>query len=175
MIDILLACASLTHTTSCLVSPHASNWVCHLLTLCLTVEIVASIAYVWKVDLPISVYSIYSATAKLSMHSVHAYEDHVAIRVVVVVASSFRWLFVARWGRITFSMTIWCSGQSEVVDEDGQASPVIGWNDLHILYQLPDGSKWAEHGSLYDYEDLVSCRFCHILIMCSCRIASAES
>ena len=49
------------------------------------------------------------------------------------------------------------TGQSDVVDEDGQASPVIGWNDLHILYQLPDGSKWAEHGSLYDSEDLVSC------------------
>lgn len=48
------------------------------------------------------------------------------------------------------------SGQSDVVDEDGQASPVIGWNDLHVLYQLPDGSKWAEHGSLYDSEDLVS-------------------
>lgn len=49
-----------------------------------------------------------------------------------------------------------CVGQSDVVDEHGQASPVIGWNDLHVLYQLPDGSKWAEHGSLYDSEDLVS-------------------
>ena len=48
-----------------------------------------------------------------------------------------------------------------MVDEDGQASPVIGWNDLHMLYQLPDGSKWAEHGSFYDCEDLVSCFVCH--------------
>ena len=48
------------------------------------------------------------------------------------------------------------AGQSDVVDEHGQASPVIGWNDLHILYQLPDGSMWAEHGNLYDSEDLVS-------------------
>ncbi|KAL3136053.1 hypothetical protein ABBQ32_007083 [Trebouxia sp. C0010 RCD-2024] len=46
-------------------------------------------------------------------------------------------------------------GQSDVVDDDGQASPVIGWNDLYVLYQLPDGSKWAEHGSFYDCEDLV--------------------
>lgn len=55
-------------------------------------------------------------------------------------------------------------GQSDVVDEHGQASPVIGWNDLHILYQLPDGSKWAEHGSLYDSEDLVSCHVPPLLI-----------
>ena len=57
------------------------------------------------------------------------------------------------------------AGQSDVVDEDGQASPVIGWNDLHVLYQLPDGSKWAEHGSFYDCEDLVSCcpcLLCHL-------------
>jgi len=25
-----------------------------------------------------------------------------------------------------------------------------------VLYQLPDGTKWAEHGNFYDCEDLVS-------------------
>ncbi len=49
-----------------------------------------------------------------------------------------------------------CAGQSDVVDEEGQASPVISWSDLHVLYQLPDGTKWAEHGNFYDCEDLVS-------------------
>lgn len=43
-----------------------------------------------------------------------------------------------------------------MVDEEGQASPVISWSDLHVLYQLPDGTKWAEHGTFYDCEDLVS-------------------
>ncbi|KAL0032654.1 hypothetical protein WJX79_000612 [Trebouxia sp. C0005] len=46
-------------------------------------------------------------------------------------------------------------GQSDVVDEEGQASPVISWSDLHVLYQLPDGTKWAEHGTFYDCEDLI--------------------
>ncbi len=49
-----------------------------------------------------------------------------------------------------------CAGQSDVVDEEGQASPVISWSDLHVLYQMPDGTKWAEHGNFYDCEDLVS-------------------
>lgn len=49
-----------------------------------------------------------------------------------------------------------CAGQSDVVDEEGQASPVISWSDLHVLYQLPDGTKWAEHGNFYDCEDVVS-------------------
>ena len=26
--------------------------------------------------------------------------------------------------------------------------------DLYSLYQLPDGSKWAEHGYFYDADDL---------------------
>ncbi|KAL0022606.1 hypothetical protein WJX77_009306 [Trebouxia sp. C0004] len=46
-------------------------------------------------------------------------------------------------------------GESDVVDEQGQASPVISWSDLHVLYQLPDGTKWAEHGNFYDCEDLI--------------------
>ncbi|DBB15448.1 hypothetical protein WJX82_010599 [Trebouxia sp. C0006] len=46
-------------------------------------------------------------------------------------------------------------GQSDVVDEEGQANPVISWSDLHVLYQLPDGTKWAEHGNFYDCEDLI--------------------
>lgn len=53
-------------------------------------------------------------------------------------------------------MCLACAGQSDVVDEEGQANPVISWSDLHVLYQLPDGSKWAEHGNFYDCEDLVS-------------------
>ena len=48
------------------------------------------------------------------------------------------------------------AGQSDVLDEDGEANPIISWSDLHVLYQLPDGSKWAEHGNFYDCEDLVS-------------------
>ena len=74
------------------------------------------------------------------------------------------------------AMTVWCSGQSDVVDEDGQASPVIGWNDLHILYQLPDGTKWAEHGNLYDSDDLVSCHMPALLITVtgSLSVLSAE-
>ena len=43
-----------------------------------------------------------------------------------------------------------------MLDEDGEANPIISWSDLHVLYQLPDGSKWAEHGNFYDCEDLVS-------------------
>lgn len=40
--------------------------------------------------------------------------------------------------------------------EGADGSPVISWSDLATLYQLPDGSKWAEHGFFYDREDLVS-------------------
>ena len=47
-------------------------------------------------------------------------------------------------------------GQSDILDEEGEANPIISWSDLHVLYQLPDGSKWAEHGNFYDCEDLVS-------------------
>ena len=32
--------------------------------------------------------------------------------------------------------------------------PVISWSDLTALYELPDGSKWAEHGYFEDKEDL---------------------
>jgi len=49
-----------------------------------------------------------------------------------------------------------CAGQSDVVDEEGIASPVISWSDLHVLYQLPDGTMLAEHSIFYDCEDLVS-------------------
>ena len=49
-----------------------------------------------------------------------------------------------------------CVGQSDILDEEGEANPIISWSDLHVLYQLPDGSKWAEHGNFYDCEDLVS-------------------
>ena len=41
------------------------------------------------------------------------------------------------------------------IGEGADGSPLISWSDLVALYQLPDGSKWAEHGSLYDIEDLV--------------------
>ncbi|KAK9819899.1 hypothetical protein WJX72_003777 [[Myrmecia] bisecta] len=33
-------------------------------------------------------------------------------------------------------------------------SPLISWSDLHTLYQMPDGTKWAEHGHFHDSEDL---------------------
>ena len=32
---------------------------------------------------------------------------------------------------------------------------LISWSQLHSLYQLPDGSKWAEATNLIDREDLV--------------------
>lgn len=35
-------------------------------------------------------------------------------------------------------------------------SPLISWSDLHALYELPDGTKWAEHGFFHDAEDMVS-------------------
>uniref|UniRef100_A0A061S060 Uncharacterized protein n=2 Tax=Tetraselmis sp. GSL018 TaxID=582737 RepID=A0A061S060_9CHLO len=38
------------------------------------------------------------------------------------------------------------------VGEDG--SPLISWSDLHAIYMLPDGTKWAEHGYFYDLDDL---------------------
>ena len=41
------------------------------------------------------------------------------------------------------------------IGEGSDGSPLISWSDLVSLYSLPDGSKWAEHGSLYDAEDLV--------------------
>ncbi len=34
-------------------------------------------------------------------------------------------------------------------------SPLISWSDLHALYELPDGTKWAEHGFFHDVEDMV--------------------
>lgn len=52
-----------------------------------------------------------------------------------------------------------------MLDEDGEANPIISWSDLHVLYQLPDGSKWAEHGNFYDCEDLVSCPVCIVCIL----------
>ena len=36
---------------------------------------------------------------------------------------------------------------------DGTA--LISYSDLCALYELPDGTKWAEHGALYDMEDMV--------------------
>ena len=41
------------------------------------------------------------------------------------------------------------------IGEGQDGSPLISWSDMMVLYQLPDGTKWAEHGSLYDTEDLV--------------------
>ena len=35
-------------------------------------------------------------------------------------------------------------------------SPLISWSNLHALYELPDGTKWAEHGFFHDAEDMVS-------------------
>ena len=51
------------------------------------------------------------------------------------------------------------------VGPDG--TPLISWSDLHVLYQLPDGSKWAEHGHLHDAEDLVR-MFCKHAISYVC-------
>ncbi|CAL8460566.1 g95 [Coccomyxa elongata] len=33
-------------------------------------------------------------------------------------------------------------------------SPLISWSNLHALYELPDGTKWAEHGFFHDAEDM---------------------
>jgi len=40
--------------------------------------------------------------------------------------------------------------------EGRDGSPLLSWSNLFAFYQLPDGSKWAEHGYLYDREDLES-------------------
>ena len=48
------------------------------------------------------------------------------------------------------------AGQSDTLGDDGQPNPIISWSDLHVLYQLPDGTKWAEHGNFFDSEDVVS-------------------
>ncbi|KAK9836658.1 hypothetical protein WJX74_005458 [Apatococcus lobatus] len=38
---------------------------------------------------------------------------------------------------------------------DGKdGSPIISWSNLCSLYEMPDGSQWAEHGNLVDAEDL---------------------
>lgn len=57
------------------------------------------------------------------------------------------------------STVIFSLGQSEASDEDGEPNPIISWSDLHALYQLPDGTKWAEHGNYFDSEDMVSTGF----------------
>ena len=44
-------------------------------------------------------------------------------------------------------------------------TPLISWSDLRALYQLSDGSKWAEHGFFHDAEDLVRARFGHLLAL----------
>ena len=41
------------------------------------------------------------------------------------------------------------------IGEGKDGSPLLSWSNLFAFYQLPDGSKWAEHGYLYDREDLV--------------------
>lgn len=38
------------------------------------------------------------------------------------------------------------------VGADG--SPLLSWSRLNAVYQLPDGSLWAEHENFYDLEDL---------------------
>jgi len=40
------------------------------------------------------------------------------------------------------------------IGEGKDGSPLLSWSNLFAFYQLPDGSKWAEHGYLYDREDL---------------------
>ena len=52
---------------------------------------------------------------------------------------------------------------------DGTA--LISYSDLFGFYQLPDGTKWAEHGYLYDREDVVSIESTTILT----RIGRVES
>lgn len=41
------------------------------------------------------------------------------------------------------------------IGEGPDGSPLISWSDLVALYRLADGTTWAEHGTLYDAEDLV--------------------
>ena len=41
------------------------------------------------------------------------------------------------------------------IGEGKDGSPLLSWSNLFAFYELPDGSKWAEHGYLYDREDLV--------------------
>ena len=31
---------------------------------------------------------------------------------------------------------------------------IISWSELYALYQLPDGTTWAEHGYFHDAEDV---------------------
>ena len=41
------------------------------------------------------------------------------------------------------------------IGQGADSTPLISWSNLYSLYELPDGSKWAEHGFFHDTEDMV--------------------
>ena len=45
-------------------------------------------------------------------------------------------------------------GISFAIGEGDDGSPLLSYSVCHAFYELPDGSKWAEHTDLYDVDDL---------------------
>ena len=45
-------------------------------------------------------------------------------------------------------------GISFNIGTGGDGSPLLSYSTLCALYQLPDGSKWAEHVDYFDMDDL---------------------
>ena len=56
----------------------------------------------------------------------------------------------------TFSLRDPGHGISFAIGEGDDGSPLLSYSICHAYYQLPDGSKWAEHTDLYDVDDLRS-------------------
>jgi hypothetical protein len=54
----------------------------------------------------------------------------------------------------TFSLRDPGHGISFAIGEGDDGSPLLSYSVIHAFYQLPDGSKWAEHTDLYDVDDL---------------------
>ncbi len=54
----------------------------------------------------------------------------------------------------TFSLREPSHGISFAIGEGDDGSPLLSYSVCHAFYQLPDGSKWAEHTDLYDVDDL---------------------
>ncbi len=54
----------------------------------------------------------------------------------------------------TFTLRDPGHGISFAIGEGDDGSPLLSYSVIHAFYQLPDGSKWAEHTDLYDVDDL---------------------
>eukprot|EP00877_Chromochloris_zofingiensis_P006217 jgi/Chrzof1/1849/Cz10g23180.t1 len=42
------------------------------------------------------------------------------------------------------------------IGEGPDGSPLLSWSTLYAIYELPDGSKWAEHSYLHDDDDITA-------------------